>query len=547
MVAHASKSRGTVRTRLPELRQSDAELNARYGGKGLGLLKLKELVDRVRDILKGRGHEVDLQVPEFELFGADFYDSFREHNRDIIEQINGVRASDMTDEQKRKAIEEFVYQCTLSEENEREVEEKYARLGGIVKVRSSATCEDSFNKAYAGKFKSLDADSADMVKLNVAMIMADFMLVQATDPAIGDNEKMCLVMQQLVEPDAGGVMFSTIPESIHLEEPITHIEAVVGSLEAAVRGNSSTIVTTGIENGGVKVHKISYGFEHYPETISLRGEEPEYDLARRREQIHRLWHERTHPVYNEHAGTEELSPLTQNQIETATRVGKVLEEVFGYGVDIEFAFVNNTMHLVQIRPITGIDKPIEIDFDPEKLNPVAETPICVSYGTCTAPLVVLDSRYSRDSIEGLYVKARELDAGGRKDEAARLIADAEKLKQNLREIDERFAESGYILVVEEAARITIPWYSDLCSHRRAVIDPRFGSKTAHGSIETRQWSKGNPERFYLGIPGLLRKIEPWLLDSGIEGVRYSSINFMALSVGLEGMLVPLEREHTLAA
>jgi len=533
-----------------------------YGGKGLGLIKSTALAKKVEALIREKyGEDIRVEVPKFELIGERFFDEFVQHNNGVLEKLEEIKHDRrLTYEERRELMISIVDECTLSEKNKREINTKYGRIGGEVMVRSTATCEDSSKKSYAGKFESYPAGSDSqgveenmpLVELNILTILQRFLLERALDPSIGDKEKMNIIIQKRIKPDVSGIAFSTLPESLQSDRVLTHLEVVLGSPETAVRGNSSTMLSVGFEDGKFRVYEILYGFPELPENIDYKDmEKPikrdEYIAWKRR-----LWNEKTHNVLEEDSGSVRRSPISLDDARRVSIVSRAYAELLGYISDMEFGITDGVVQCWQNREVTGLDD-IKVDVsDLERferqgiLKPIIKTPICIGMGRCKAPLVYFDERYDRQNIKRLDNEALGLESSGDAEGARRLREEAKILRDNIHKVNSRFSETGYILAIPEAARTVGPESDELFSNRLALVDPLYGSRTAHGAIQTREWCKGNPKRFYIACPSHLDELKKYMdADPGIPGVWISRKPFIAYSLGLEGDLIPTEGIETL--
>ena len=194
---------------------------------------------------------------------------------------------------------------------------EYPSPGSSFSVRSSADVEDGSLVSFAGQFETF---------LNVQRDEVPLRIKQTVDSLKGDSARayagkcglniekvrMNVIVQDMIEPDISGILFTANPQGILNESVIT-----VG------RGSGEDIVLSRIDT-------TSY---YYNLTDNICYYEGKEDL---------------------------LTPgKTEELIETAGR----LKTVFGEYLDMEFAIKDETVYILQVRPITTLktDDPLIMD------------------------------------------------------------------------------------------------------------------------------------------------------------------------------------------
>ena len=191
--------------------------------------------------------------------------------------------------------------------------------GGPVAVRSSATTEDLAGAASAGQQDSF---------LNVIGPEAVFEAVRRcwaslwTDRAIayrrrqgmdGADLRIAVVVQRMVDAEAAGVMFTADPVTGARDEVV--VDASRGLGEAVVSG----LVTP----------------EHY--RLDARGQVLEHTMGRAEVVTHTL--------------------LPEPALTELAALGRAVAEHFGKPQDIEWAYADGRIWLVQARPMTALPPP----------------------------------------------------------------------------------------------------------------------------------------------------------------------------------------------
>lgn len=272
------------------------------GGKAKNLFRLKE---------------IGMPVPKFavipwevlqEMIPADILNGSQENISAYIEQIN------ISDEFLSQLISAFG-------------ETQYFA------VRSSATDEDGSGFSFAGQYES----DLFVPKKNLAEYIKK-VWISAFSQRVSDYRKhhniagqqgISVIIQEMIDADVAGVAFGANPVSGNKNEKF--INAVFGLGEGLVSGklNSDQFVLTGTEILSeivVKTHKTRFDSENGNGTILTKVSSE-----------------------NQHQST-----LNKQQIYALGEVLDTLENEFKQPQDIEFAFKNEALYLLQTRPITTL-------------------------------------------------------------------------------------------------------------------------------------------------------------------------------------------------
>jgi phosphohistidine swiveling domain-containing protein/exonuclease VII small subunit len=180
------------------------EIIATFGGKGAGLLRLKE---------------AGFNVPDFFILPTNIFEHFLSDNGYTISQL----ASNSNNR-------ELIMQMHFSEQLSRKIIAEYKSKFGNQKVavRSSATIEDAEKDSKAGKFETLlsvDRNGIlDAVKKVYASLFSDLIV---------DNERplMAVVVQKQLLPQKAGVAF--------VDDNSVLINAILGQGSILVSGRES--------------------------------------------------------------------------------------------------------------------------------------------------------------------------------------------------------------------------------------------------------------------------------------------------------------------
>lgn len=223
-----------------------------------------------------------------------------------------------------------------------ELDAAYGSLGDgntAVAVRSSATAEDLASASFAGQQETY-LNVAGAAALHAAVIdcwaslwSARAMAYRAREGITPDSVRLAVVVQQMVEAEAAGVMFTANPANGRRDQTV--ISAAWGLGESVVSGTVTTddlVVDTG--TGRVLSRRTSD-----KEVMAVYAEhgtrEQPVPAARRRE-----------PVLDD-AAAAELAGL-----------GKQIANHFGMPQDIEWALAGGEFFILQSRAITALPEPV---------------------------------------------------------------------------------------------------------------------------------------------------------------------------------------------
>jgi pyruvate, water dikinase len=192
------------------------------------------------------------------------------------------------------------------------IERRYAELPGLVAVRSSACAEDSEAASYAGQQETyLNTDGLAEVLANVVRCWLSFFTERAVfyrrEKGSLDDVAMAVVVQQMVDSDKSGVLFTVDP--VHGRRDRMVVEAARGLGEAVVSGEVTPDNYTLSRDGVVKRRRVV-------------GAEP---------------------------------VLSDAECATLVTLGRRLADLHGGPQDIEWAFdADGRLFLLQSRPVTTI-------------------------------------------------------------------------------------------------------------------------------------------------------------------------------------------------
>lgn len=269
-------------------------------------------------------------IPNGFVILSDTFDTFIEENklRDRIKQIIFSKDDCFS---KSKQIKELIMSAPLNETIACDIMRHFARLSSpLAAVRSSATCEDSAEKAWAGQLDTFlsvsKEDVLEKVKLCWASLFSERTL--AYDKDILDKASVAVVIQEMIFADVAGVAFSVNPLTQNINEIL--VNAVYGIGEAIVSGN--------VTPDQYLVHKTGRILNQSYET-QLRG------LFRKKGQL--VWSDIAPDKQNK-------AKLSLKKILELSQIIAKIEKFYHFPVDVEFAVKNQKIYILQARPITTI-------------------------------------------------------------------------------------------------------------------------------------------------------------------------------------------------
>ena len=204
---------------------------------------------------------------------------------------------------------------------QRELEALTGRTGTAVAVRSSAIGEDGAESSFAGQHETvLDVRGVDGIVDAVLLCWrsasSERAIAYKKERGITDRPRVGVLIQELIPAEAAAIAFSVDPLSG--DRATIVIDAAFGLGEAIAAGTVT------------------------PDTFAVR----KADLAILKRTV---------------AG--ERAALTDDQVREVARLAAAVETAHGYPVDIECAFADGTLYLLQSRPITTLRAPAEFTVE----------------------------------------------------------------------------------------------------------------------------------------------------------------------------------------
>ncbi len=322
-----------------EIRKEDSET---VGGKGANL---------------GEMFSADFPVPEgFVITAGAFKDFYSKIKIQVFSIINSIEFNNTQDlDEKAKRIRELVIESHMPEYLDEDIRKAYTELGKdksgsglfrlsepvFVAVRSSATAEDMADASFAGQGETfLNTKGIDQVLENVKKCWASLYTARSLFYRYQNHIKeedilIAVVIQKMVNSEKSGVMFTINPLTNNKNQIV--IEAVFGLGEGIVSGSIEPdhfVIdkeTEQIIEKRIGLKKIAYTRDSSGKTIQ--------------KQLHDAFVEK-----------EVLYPF---ELKELIKMAKKIEDHYDFPQDIEYAFEQGSLYIVQSRPITTLNKNVE--------------------------------------------------------------------------------------------------------------------------------------------------------------------------------------------
>ncbi len=278
-----------------------------------------------------------LNVPEFVVLPPDAFSAYKEANG-IEDKIIEILESERNFHDMAADIEKIILQASWDQCPELVdfIKQAYAQINSqCISVRSSALDEDGDGHSFAGQLSSYlfiesFEDTLESIRKCWASGFTERSLVYRHQNNLERFDiSVAVVLQHMIFADTAGVLFSADPISKNPEHVI--INAVFGVGEGLVSGH--------LEGDNYKVNKADAQVieSEINEQVEIFTRDPENAGLK------------VLP-FDQQKGKE--STLSPAQILELTQMAKRLEDIYQSPQDIEWAYKDGTLYLLQTRPIT---------------------------------------------------------------------------------------------------------------------------------------------------------------------------------------------------
>ena len=317
----------------------DPAENNRVGGKAVGLARLVSA-----GLPVPKGFVITTSVYEEFLIGNDLWSR-------IATLLTGLNYSDSKNLEELSAqIRQLITSSPIASEVKDQISSAYAGLGQepYVAVRSSGTAEDTAEASFAGlhdtylNIKGADATIDAVLRCWASMWSGRALAYRHASDVSNETARIAVVVQEMVESDVAGVMFTANPISARTDEIV--VNASWGLGEGLVSG----IVVPDefiLSARSLEIKRRKLGGK---EVRVVRNPVTQIGTV-------------TEPVSQEHQAVFSLSDA---QVCKLAELGlRVAAYHGGLPQDIEWAIAGGKMHLLQSRPVTGIELTWDEDVD----------------------------------------------------------------------------------------------------------------------------------------------------------------------------------------
>lgn len=198
-----------------------------------------------------------------------------------------------------------------------------------VAVRSSGVGEDGQTQSWAGQFATFLHVDRDNLLAAVRDCWDSANNARVAHYAHGLSFNLAVLVQHMVHSDVSGVAFSVNPITGNRDEII--VEAVYGLGELLVQGIATP--------DNFLLHKDT-------------GDIIEQDIATK--DVKLAYADADIAEIPIAAELQNLPALTPAQLQEIAQLARKIEAYYDYPVDIEWAYENGTLYLLQARPITTL-------------------------------------------------------------------------------------------------------------------------------------------------------------------------------------------------
>jgi phosphohistidine swiveling domain-containing protein len=253
---------------------------------------------------------------------------------------------------------------------------------GLLAVRSSASDEDGGEHSFAGQLDSFLAVQPQEVPVMVAAVwrsaFSERILAYRSSRGLGPPTPPAVLVQRLVAADAAGVAFSADPVSGRWGMAV--VSAVVG-LGTRLVGGDGAADSWRVDRSGVILDRViaEKTHAHRPQPATMHGS------AAAAEGVIDV------PVADPCAPA-----LTDQQVLEVTQLARRCAVAQGRPQDIEWAFLQGQLFLLQSRPITTLGTLADPDARAALWD---NSNIAESYGGVTTPLTY---SFARRAYEEVY-------------------------------------------------------------------------------------------------------------------------------------------------
>lgn len=294
----------------------------------------------------------DLPIPDwFAVTNDAFFESLSEEQAKLLENEN---------------IDEFVKSIEnleIKEEIANNILQQLKTISGdAYAVRSSALSEDSGASSFAGQYETYLWTPPEKILEKIILVWKSafaerVLFYRKQNNITGIPEVPAVLIQKMVKSEKAGVAFAVDPTTV--SEKNATVSAVFGLGSALVDGEANADVYNVDITGNIVSKQIANkNVSHVIKDNTVISEIVDESLRN-------------------------TSVLTDEQAKDVAELVRHTSKIFGRYQDIEWAYENNNLYLLQSRPITTISSTVQTNARTVIFD---NSNIAESYGNVTMPL-----------------------------------------------------------------------------------------------------------------------------------------------------------------
>jgi len=325
-----------------------------------------------------------IPVPPGFIVTADAYFKFLKTSKFTDEIRRYLEDLDVNDSKKLQEvsglIKDRIYSIPMPPDMVKEIKDAYRKLGqGLVAVRSSATAEDLPEASFAGQQRTfLNIQGEDEV---VAAVQGCWSSLFESRAIFYRQEHgfdhfrvgIAVPVQKMVQSETSGVMFTLEPLSNDTTKIL--IEAICGLGEAIVSGDVTPDQYL-LDKNGIRI-------------IDKEIHKQEWQLVRNTEAlVGELEQNIKIPVPPSKRAKQKLA---DKDIVALAKVGKIIEDLYQFPQDIEWAREEKQLFILQTRPVTTLKPKEETKTLPKIEAKAILTGVAASPGIAVGPVKIVEA------------------------------------------------------------------------------------------------------------------------------------------------------------
>ena len=339
----------------------------------------------------GEMTKAGIPVPPGFIVTAQSYFSFLGKSN-LTDRIHSLLSSlDLNDSAKLQSvaseIKNSIGAAKMPEEIAREIAQAYRKMGGgLVAVRSSATAEDLPEASFAGQQRTfLNVEGEKEVVAAVQGCWASLFEPRAIFYRAQqgfDHLKVGIAVpvQRMVQSEASGVLFTVEPVTSDRGKVV--IEAVYGLGEAIVSGEVTPDLYV-VDKEGVEILDKKIARQEWQLVRGVTGgknfEETNIKV----------------PIPN---SKKTKQKLPDEDIIALARIGQMIEELYAFPQDVEWAKEGGVLYIVQTRPVTTMKVEEQLGKIAEMAGEVLLTGSPASPGIAAGPAKIIHEASEIDKV-----------------------------------------------------------------------------------------------------------------------------------------------------